>query len=83
MGPVAFVGLVAPHLAVLLGARTCTEELVTAALAGAALTASADWLGQVLIAPAQIPAGTLASIVGALYFLALLLKARLCHGATR
>lgn len=83
MGPVAFVGLVAPHLAVLLGARTCTEELVTAALAGAALTASADWLGQVLIAPAQIPAGTLAAIVGALYFLALLLKARLCHGATR
>lgn len=65
MGPVAFVGLVAPHMAVMIGARTVKTELCTAALLGAALVSWADWLGQVLIAPAQIPAGTLASIIGA------------------
>ncbi|OLA91804.1 MAG: ferrichrome ABC transporter permease, partial [Sutterella sp. 54_7] len=37
MGPVAFVGLVAPHMAVMIGARTVKTELCTAALLGAAL----------------------------------------------
>lgn len=76
MGPVAFVGLVAPHMAVMIGARTVKTELCTAALLGAALVSWADWLGQVLIAPAQIPAGTLASIIGAGYFLILLVVSR-------
>ncbi len=77
MGPVAFVGLVAPHMAFLSGARTVKSQLVTAALVGALLVATADWLGRELIAPAQIPAGTLASVLGAGYFLALLIAARL------
>ena len=72
----AFVGLVAPHMAVMIGARTVKTELCTAALLGAALVSWADWLGQVLIAPAQIPAGTLASIIGAGYFLILLVVSR-------
>lgn len=76
MGPVAFVGLVAPHMAVMIGVRTVKTELCTAALLGAALVSWADWLGQVLIAPAQIPAGTLASIIGAGYFLILLVVSR-------
>lgn len=76
MGPVAFVGLVAPHMAVMIGARTVKTELCTATLLGAALVSWADWLGQVLIAPAQIPAGTLASIIGAGYFLILLVVSR-------
>lgn len=77
MGPVAFVGLVAPHMALLLGARTAAREIVTAALLGSVLVAGADWCGQTLIAPAQIPAGTLAAILGAGYFLLLLLASRL------
>ena len=51
-------------------------NICTAALLGAALVSWADWLGQVLIAPAQIPAGTLASIIGAGYFLILLVVSR-------
>ncbi len=77
MGPVAFVGLVAPHMAVMLGARTIIRQVIFSALLGALLIGWADWLGQVLIAPAQIPAGTLSAIIGALYFLALLLVNRL------
>ena len=77
MGPVAFVGLVAPHMALMMGARTVKTQLCAAALLGGAVVAWADWLGQVLIAPAQIPAGTLAAILGAGYFLLLLLFGRL------
>ena len=76
MGPVAFVGLVAPHMAKMTGARTVKAQLAAASLLGAALVAWADWFGQVLIAPAQIPAGTLAAIIGAGYFLVLLLASR-------
>lgn len=77
MGPVAFVGLVAPHMALMMGARTVKAQLFAAALLGGAIVSWADWLGQVLIYPAQIPAGTLAAILGAGYFLALLLGSRL------
>ena len=77
MGPVAFVGLVAPHMALMMGARTVKTQLCAAALLGGAVVAWADWLGQILIAPAQIPAGTLAAILGAGYFLLLLLFGRL------
>ena len=77
MGPVAFVGLVAPHMALMMGARTVKTQLCAAALLGGAVVAWADSLGQILIAPAQIPAGTLAAILGAGYFLLLLLFGRL------
>lgn len=77
MGPVAFVGLVAPHMALMMGARTVKAQLLAASLLGGAIVSWADWLGQVLIYPAQIPAGTLAAILGAGYFLLLLLSSRL------
>ena len=64
-------------MALMMGARTVKAQLLAAALLGGAVVTWADWLGQVLIAPAQIPAGTLAAILGAGYFLALLLANRL------
>ena len=76
MGPVAFVGLVAPHMAAMIGARTVRMQLASAVMLGALIVGWADWLGQVLIAPAQIPAGTLAAILGSLYFLILLVTDR-------
>ncbi len=77
MGPVAFIGLVGPHMAALSGARTAKTQIAVAVMLGALLVACADWLGRELMAPAQIPAGTLASVLGAGYFLALLIAARL------
>ncbi len=37
----------------------------------------ADWLGQVLLYPNQVAAGTLVAIIGALYFLGLLIFNRM------
>ncbi|EPF9729222.1 Fe(3+)-hydroxamate ABC transporter permease FhuB [Vibrio fluvialis] len=77
MGPVAFVGLIAPHLARMLGAQQVKAQLLLGSLIGATTMLWSDWLGQVLLFPNQIAAGTLVAILGALYFLALLIVNRL------
>ena len=76
MGPVAFVGLLAPHIAAMVGARLVRKQIILSFLIGAALMLFADWLGQVVVFPAQLAAGTLVSIIGGSYFIFLLLKSR-------
>ncbi|ARP40147.1 Fe(3+)-hydroxamate ABC transporter permease FhuB [Vibrio syngnathi] len=76
MGPVAFVGLLAPHIAAMMGARLVRVQIILSFLIGAALMLFADWLGQVVVFPAQLAAGTLVSIIGGSYFIFLLLKSR-------
>lgn len=69
IGPLSFVGLIAPHLARVLGQQTVGRQLLVAALAGGLLLSLADYLARVLIYPNQLPAGLLAALVGGLYFL--------------
>ncbi len=76
MGPVSFVGLIAPHMAMMLGAQRAPSQLLLAALVGGTLMLWAAWLGQALLFPAQIAAGTLVAIIGGSYFLRLLLSQR-------
>lgn len=76
MGPVAFVGLLAPHMAVMLGAKQAREQLIVASLVGASVMLIADWVGQTVLFPAQIAAGTLVSVIGGSYFLFLLIRGR-------
>lgn len=76
MGPVSFVGLVAPHMAMMLGAQQVKSQLMIGSLVGASLMLWADWLGQTLLYPMQIAAGTLVAILGGGYFLLLLVTNR-------
>ena len=69
IGPLSFIGLIAPHLARVLGQQTVSRQLLVSALAGGLLLALADYLSRVLIFPEQLPAGLLAALVGGLYFL--------------
>ncbi|WP_036131528.1 Fe(3+)-hydroxamate ABC transporter permease FhuB [Marinobacter nitratireducens] len=69
IGPLSFVGLIAPHLARVLGQQTVGRQLVVAALAGGLLLAIADYLSRTVIFPNQLPAGLLAALVGGIYFL--------------
>lgn len=76
VGPIAFVGLVAPHLATMLGARRIAQQLLVAAALGAGLMLFSDWMGRVLIYPIQMPTGSVAAILGGGYLLLLLLGRR-------
>ncbi|MGY0617088.1 Fe(3+)-hydroxamate ABC transporter permease FhuB [Vibrio sp. FJH11] len=76
VGPIAFVGLVAPHMAIMLGARKVKQQLLVGSLIGATLMLWADWLGQIAIYPSQVAAGTLVAILGSTYFLFLMLKSK-------
>ncbi|WP_300271842.1 Fe(3+)-hydroxamate ABC transporter permease FhuB [Halomonas sp.] len=69
VGPLSFVGLLAPHLARLLGFSRARFHLLGAALCGALLMVVADWLGRQWLFPEEIPAGLVASLLGGAYFL--------------
>jgi iron complex transport system permease protein len=64
IGPLTFVGLMAPHLARHLGLRRALPELAGAALVGGTLMVVADWLGRTIAFPWQIPAGLAATFIG-------------------
>jgi len=74
VGPLSFVGLMAPHIARMLGFRRAMPQLVMAALLGGMLMVAADWCGRMLMFPDQVPAGLLATFIGAPYFIYLLRK---------
>ena len=75
-GPIAFLGLVAPHLARrLVGGRHRT--LLSAALIiGALLLQLSDILARVIDPPTELPAGILTAIIGAPYFFYLLMRTK-------
>ncbi|MGN7401222.1 FecCD family ABC transporter permease [Cytobacillus praedii] len=73
-GGITFLGLIAPHIARrLIGARHAKIIPLTAAI-GALLLLSADTLGRVVMAPMELPVGLVVSILGAPYFIYLLVK---------
>lgn len=74
IGPVGFIGLVAPHMARRLVGGHHQFLLPAAMLVGALLLVLADTLGRTLIAPSEIPAGILTAVIGAPYFLWLLAR---------
>lgn len=75
-GPIAFLGLVAPHLARrLVGGRHRTL-LPAALIIGALLLQLSDILARVIDPPTEIPAGILTAIIGAPYFFYLLMRTK-------
>lgn len=76
IGPLSFIGLMAPHMARMLGFRRALPQLVVAALMGGGLMIVADWAGRMAAFPNQIPAGLLATFIGAPYFVWLLRKVK-------
>ncbi|WP_233382064.1 Fe(3+)-hydroxamate ABC transporter permease FhuB [Methylobacterium sp. C25] len=72
VGPLSFVGLMAPHMARLMGLQRALHHLVGAVILGALLMTFADWAGRVIIFPYQVPSGLLATIIGGPYLMWLL-----------
>lgn len=74
IGPLSFVGLMAPHIARMMGFRRTMPHMVMSALTGGLLLVFADWCGRMIMFPYQIPAGLLSTFIGAPYFIYLLRK---------
>lgn len=69
IGPLSFVGLLAPHMARLLGLTRAGPHLLGAGLIGMLLMLLADWVGRQWLFPNEIPAGLMASLIGGAYLM--------------
>ena len=71
-GPIAFVGLVVPHVVRSLVGPDYARVLPFSMLAGAALVVVADTVGRVVLPPSEVQVGIMAAVVGVPVFLALI-----------
>ncbi|MGE6160895.1 Fe(3+)-hydroxamate ABC transporter permease FhuB [Aeromonas salmonicida] len=69
VGPLSFVGLLAPHMAKLMGLVRARWHLLGAAASGALLMVSADWIGQQILFPQDVPVGLVSTLLGGAYFM--------------
>ncbi len=69
IGPLSFAGLLAPHLARLMGLVRARWHLLGAAGSGALLMVSADWIGQQILFPQEVPVGLASTLLGGAYFM--------------
>jgi iron complex transport system permease protein len=76
VGPLSFVGLVAPHMARLVGFGRAHHQLLAAILIGAGMMTGADWLSRIVSFPYQLPLGLFASLIGGPYLIWLLRRNR-------
>ena len=76
-GLIGFIGLVVPHLMRLLVGPDHRLLLPASALAGGSLLLLADVAARLVIAPAELPIGIVTALLGAPFFLYLLLRERL------
>ncbi|MFS7380896.1 Fe(3+)-hydroxamate ABC transporter permease FhuB [Rahnella inusitata] len=74
VGTLSFIGLMAPHMARMMGFRRAMPQWMVASILGGLLMVFADWCGRMFLFPNQIPAGLLATFIGAPYFIYLLRK---------
>jgi len=75
-GAIAFVGLIVPHLVRLAIGPGHAGVVPGAALGGALILVLADTAARVVIAPAELPTGIITALLGAPFFVALLLRQR-------
>ncbi|YBV96191.1 Fe(3+)-hydroxamate ABC transporter permease FhuB [Phyllobacteriaceae bacterium JZ32] len=69
VGPLSFIGLIAPHLARLIGLHRPLPALVGALLIGSGLMVVSDWLSRMVAFPYQLPLGLFASLIGGTYLI--------------
>lgn len=75
-GVIGFVALVAPQIARALGGPDHRVVIPASALVGALLLIAGDVVGRLVLAPAELPIGIVTALVGAPFFLVLLMRRR-------
>jgi iron complex transport system permease protein len=75
-GPIAFVGLVVPHIVRLIVGSDHRLVLPASALFGASFLIGCDLIARTLFAPVELPVGIVTAIIGGPFFLWLLVRRR-------
>lgn len=76
VGPVAFIGLVVPHIVRTFVGAHHRLLLPWSAVVGAALVLAADTIGRVVLPPGEVQVGVMAAAVGLPFFLVLIRRTR-------
>ena len=76
VGPLSFVGLMAPHMARRLGLSPPGDAVTGAALIGALLMVAADFGARMAGFPYELPLGMFASLIGAPWLIWLMMRRR-------
>ncbi|MDM9625252.1 Fe(3+)-hydroxamate ABC transporter permease FhuB [Rhizobium sp. S152] len=74
VGPLSFVGLMAPHMARMSRPRGPGSFMLMSSVIGGLLMMLADWIGRSVDFPYEIPAGVLAAFIGCPYFIFLVFR---------
>ncbi|CAO3437924.1 Fe(3+)-hydroxamate ABC transporter permease FhuB [Azospirillum argentinense] len=72
VGPLSFIGLIAPHLARLAGLGRPLQQGIGAVFIGAGLMVVSDWLARTVAFPYQLPLGLFAALLAGPYLVWLL-----------
>lgn len=75
-GSIAFIGLIAPHLARQLVGLRHIRIIPVSGLVGMIMVLIGDFIGKTIFAPAELSVGIVVSIIGVPYFVYLLLRTR-------
>ncbi|MCL7681903.1 Fe(3+) dicitrate ABC transporter permease subunit FecD [Citrobacter youngae] len=75
-GPISFIGLVVPHMVHTITGGRHRWLLPVSAMTGALLLVAADLLARIIHPPLELPAGVLTAIIGAPWFVWLLVRMR-------
>jgi iron complex transport system permease protein len=78
-GPIAFVGLVIPHVARAITGPDYRWILPYSAVLGPVLLLGADVIGRVVVRPAELQVGIVTALVGAPFFIALVRRRKLAE----
>ncbi|OMF24948.1 ABC transporter permease [Paenibacillus sp. FSL H8-0548] len=79
-GLIAFVGLLVPHIARILVGSDHKVLIPFSALGGALLILTADTLGRTVLAPTEIPASIIMTVIGGPFLIFMLRKSDRVHG---
>ena len=73
-GIIGFVGLIIPHCVGYLRIRKMREKLIMSFLVGAAFMVICDSVAKTIVAPGEMAIGAITSLIGAPYFLVLMMR---------
>lgn len=76
VGNLPFVGLIVPNIVSLIRGDNLRSNLAWVCLLGIALVTVCDLVGRTIIMPFEVPVSLILGVVGAIVFIALLLRQR-------